>query len=68
MNALKEIINTDKNYIKISIPEDFHNKELEVIILPLNKEKKIYDFSKFVGKLKWNGDAVKEQRYLRNEW
>jgi len=27
-----------------------------------------YDFSSFVGKLDWSGDAVKEQRKLRNEW
>lgn len=26
------------------------------------------DFSDFTGKLEWNGDAVKEQRKLRNEW
>jgi hypothetical protein len=26
------------------------------------------DFSDFTGKLDWSGDAVKEQRRLRNEW
>jgi len=27
-----------------------------------------YDFSKITGKLKWKGDALKEQRKLRDEW
>jgi hypothetical protein len=27
-----------------------------------------YDFSDLLGRLKWNGDAVAEQRSLRNEW
>lgn len=27
-----------------------------------------FDFSSVVGRLKWKGDAVKEQRKLRDEW
>ena len=27
-----------------------------------------YDFSEIAGKLKWTGDAVLEQRNLRDEW
>ena len=27
-----------------------------------------YDFSSVAGRLKWKGDAVKEQRKLRDEW
>ena len=27
-----------------------------------------YDFSALIGKLKWQGDAVSEQRKLRDEW
>ena len=27
-----------------------------------------YDFSAFAGKLKWQGDAIVEQRKLRDEW
>jgi len=27
-----------------------------------------YDFSDLVGKLEWKGDAVDEQRLLREEW
>ncbi len=31
-------------------------------------EKKSTDFSELAGKLKWTGNAVKEQRKLRDEW
>jgi len=31
-------------------------------------EKPKYDFSDLVGRLEWNGDAVTEQRRLRDEW
>ena len=31
-------------------------------------EKPKYDFSDLVGRLEWDGDAVKEQRRLRDEW
>jgi hypothetical protein len=33
-----------------------------------NGAQKKYDFSKFFGKLEWKGDAVAEQRKLRDEW
>lgn len=29
---------------------------------------KNYDFSDLAGKLEWKGDAVLQQRQLRNEW
>ena len=28
----------------------------------------LYDFSDLAGKLEWQGDAVEEQRRLRDEW
>ncbi len=33
-----------------------------------NLPKKKYDFSRLFGKLEWQGDALAEQRKLRNEW
>jgi hypothetical protein len=35
--------------------------------LPVNPQPK-YDFSDLVGKLEWAGDAVAEQKRLRDEW
>ena len=34
----------------------------------VNQGHKDYDFSDLAGKLQWKGDAVKEQRRLRDEW
>ncbi len=39
-----------------------------ITLLPSKEEKKCYDFSSVAGQLKWSGDAVKEQRILRDEW
>ena len=37
--------------------------------LPNAQRPKIrYDFSDLTGKLEWKGDAIAEQRRLRNEW
>jgi len=33
-----------------------------------NDPKRRYDFSKLAGRLAWRGDAVAEQRRLRDEW
>ncbi len=48
---------------------------MEVIVLPLEEDeedktlpKKKYDFSRLFGKLEWKGDALAEQRKLRDEW
>lgn len=30
--------------------------------------KAVYDFSDLIGKLSWNGDALAEQKRLRDEW
>ena len=33
-----------------------------------NAQKSKYDFSDLAGKLQWRGDAVTEQRRMRDEW
>jgi len=39
-----------------------------ITLLKKTEEKEHYDFSGLSGRLKWNGDAVKQQRELRDEW
>ena len=41
-----------------------------VLITLLKKTEKnpTYDFSGLSGRLKWSGDAVKQQREMRDEW
>ncbi|MBV5279894.1 MAG: hypothetical protein J0651_01045 [Actinobacteria bacterium] len=36
--------------------------------LPRQEEKATYDFSALAGRLKWSGNAIKEQRKIRDEW
>ena len=56
----------------IQIPEEYKDRKVEVIVMPLDEpqtaSKKKYDFSKFFGKMDWQGDALAEQRKLRDEW
>lgn len=33
-----------------------------------NDKKSLYDFSDLAGKLQWQGDAVAQQRLIRDEW
>ena len=78
MEAIRKIIDKSSAELTIVLPEAYQNKKLEVIILAADEEAtdapqqtttpKKYDFSDFFGKLKWEGDALAEQRKLRDEW
>lgn len=70
MEPVRKIIEHVSNPLTIELPEEYKNHKVEVIVFSLEKEvpKKKYDFSQFVGKMEWNGDAVAEQRKLRDEW
>jgi hypothetical protein len=52
-----------------SLPAGQVQVQVDIIALePERSEPKRYDFSDLVGKLQWDGDAVAEQRRLRDEW
>jgi hypothetical protein len=72
MEAVRKIIEHSSGSLTIEVPKEYDNRKLEVIVMPIdedNKEaKKKYDFSDLAGKLEWKGDALKEQRKLRDEW
>lgn len=72
MDAIRKIIERVTNPLTIDLPEEYKDQRVEVIVLPLeskyDEENKKYDFSDLVGKLHWKGDAVSEQRRLRDEW
>ena len=74
MNVVRKIIENTSDKITIELPEEYQNKKVEVIVLPLEEgpateeKPKKYDFLEFFGKMKWEGDAVGEQRKLRDEW
>jgi hypothetical protein len=71
MEEVKRIIDKATVPLVVDIPDEYRDKKVEVIVRPLQEEnggQKKYDFSKFFGKLEWKGDAVAEQRKLRDEW
>ena len=72
MEAIRKIIENATTPLMIDLPEAYQNKKVEVIVLPLEEkveeQPKKYDFSDLFGKMKWEGDALAEQRKLRDEW
>ncbi|MEM9446674.1 MAG: hypothetical protein AAGA18_15130 [Verrucomicrobiota bacterium] len=42
--------------------------DVEIAVPSLQTKKNNYDFSDLVGRLKWSGDPVAEQRRIRDEW
>ena len=59
------------NQITVHLPSEYENKQVEVIILSNEKSAPAlnkYDFSDLAGKFRSDGDAVAEQRKLRDEW
>ena len=71
MEVIRKIIDNSGHEVVIPLPENYQRRKLEVIVLPIEEEKepdKKFDFSDLYGKLDWKGDAVAEQRKLRDEW
>lgn len=71
MEAVIQIIEKASDPLMVNIPEEYKNRKVEVTVRAIDdpeEPQKKYDFSKFVGKLEWKGDAVAEQRKLRDEW
>lgn len=71
MNAVRKIIDNYKNPLTIELPKDYENKKLEVIVMALDDAANgtgKYDFTDLAGKLEWKGDALTEQKKLRDEW
>ena len=69
MPTLERVVKPRRNRISVEIPKRFGKYTFRIVMIPVvEDEKPKYDFSDLVGRLEWNGDAVKEQRRLRDEW
>ena len=69
MPVIERTVRPRRNRVSVEVPREFNAYTCRVIVVPLQEVKKQnYDFSEFVGKLQWKGDAVAEQRRLRDEW
>ncbi len=60
-------------FIELKDFEQLMHQRVKVIVLANNnpiktQQKAPYDFSDLVGKLAWKGDALSQQRALRDEW
>ena len=67
---MNKIMHANSDTLSIQLPPEMVDRDVEVVILPLREKprKKAYDYTNLAGKLQWRGDAVKEQRKLRDEW
>lgn len=73
MIAIRTHVKPRNGRVSIDIPPGFPQTLCELILLPVEpegtpEEAPRPDFSDLAGRLKWKGDAVAEQRALRNEW
>ena len=69
MQAVRSIVRPQGSTVSLTVPPEFFGLDIEVLAFPVEGTKaKSYDFSGLSGKLEWRGDAVKEQRALRDEW
>lgn len=72
MSPIRKILSVEDDAILIKMPKGMNGQKVEVSITPIEEELTIsekevkYFFSDLVGKLAWKGDAVKEQRRLRD--
>jgi len=69
MQAVRAIVKPRGGRISLAVPSAFSDMDIEVLAFPAQEAKaRLYDFSDLAGKLAWRGDAVREQRALRDEW
>ncbi len=69
MPVIEKIVHPKGNRVSFAVPEEYSRYVCKVIVYPVEEAKRPkYDFSDIVGKLRWQGDAVKEQRAMRDEW
>lgn len=68
MQTLKLKSQVDKDgHLRLDVPTDLPAGEVELVLV-IAPARVGYDFSDLAGGLRWQGDAVKEQRKLRDEW
>ena len=57
--------------LRVDLPVELSAGPVEVVLVlgtPSPGNGTQYDFSDLIGRLQWKGDAVREQRNLRDEW
>ncbi len=58
-------------HLRVDVPVELPAGPIELVMVVGGPSPPIgarYDFSDLAGRLDWRGDAVREQRILRDEW
>ena len=57
-------------HLRLDVPTDLREGEVEVVVEIQQSNGAVtgIDFSDLAGRLQWRGDAVWQQRELRDEW
>jgi hypothetical protein len=68
--VMERVVRPRRNRISLPVPKEYGSYTFRIVMIPIAEDagKPRYDFSDQIGKLQWEGDAVKEQRRLRDEW
>jgi hypothetical protein len=66
---MKKITNSNGN-LALNIPTVWKDCNVEIVVVITAEETipKKPELEKYFGKLNWKGDALKEQRKVRDEW
>ena len=69
MPVLERIVRPKRNRVSFEVPKEYSQRICQGIVYTGEEEQQPESaLSDIVGKLRWKGDAVKEQRALREEW
>jgi hypothetical protein len=73
MQTLKLKSQVDEDgHLRLDVPTTLPSGEVELVLVIESVASAArepgYDFSDLAGRLHWSGDALEQQRTLRNEW
>ncbi len=71
MTTVKTSASVDNDgHLRVDVPTQLPPGQVDVVLVIDTDPtpRRTYDFSDVAGKLNWRGDAVAEQRSLRDEW
>jgi len=70
MEVLRQIVNVKDNFLHIALPSDFKAKKVEIIVLPIEEQKKMKNSERFSGAIsKETAEKInKHLNEVRTEW
>jgi len=70
MQVIRQIVNVKDNFLHVVLPADFKAKKVEIIILPIDEQKKMRNSERFSGAIsKETAEKInKHINEIRTEW